>query len=64
MATFLPTLMVTLVFFILIEEMIIAVVWMIVGGFFYTFTIGNLTTVISNQNTRQSQINDRVNAIN
>ncbi|CDW72811.1 cation channel family protein [Stylonychia lemnae] len=46
------------------EEMIIAVIWMIVGSFFYTFTIGNLTSVISNQNTRQSQISDRVNIIN
>ena len=36
---------------------------MILGGFFYTFTIGNLTSVLSNQNTRQSQIRDRVQAI-
>jgi voltage-gated potassium channel Kch len=30
------------------EEMIIAVIWMILGGMFYTFTIGNLTSVLSN----------------
>jgi voltage-gated potassium channel Kch len=34
------------------EEMVVAVCWMILGGFFYTFTIGNLTSVLSNQNTR------------
>jgi Ion transport protein len=34
------------------EEMVMAVCWMIVGGFFYTFTIGNLTSVLSNQNSR------------
>lgn len=42
------------------EEMIVAVIWMILGGFFYTFTIGNLTSVLSNQNTRISQIRDKV----
>ena len=30
------------------EEMVLAVCWMILGGFFYTFTIGNLTSVLSN----------------
>jgi voltage-gated potassium channel Kch len=30
------------------EELFLAVSWMIVGGFFYTFTIGNLTSVLSN----------------
>ena len=40
--------------------MTVAVVWMIVGGMFYTFTIGNLTSVLSNQNTRQSQISSKV----
>ncbi len=30
------------------EEKFLAVCWMIVGGFFYTFTIGNLTSVLSN----------------
>ena len=35
-----------------VEEQCVAVSWMILGGFFYTFTIGNLTSVLSNQNTR------------
>ena len=30
------------------EEMMVAVGWMVLGGFFYTFTIGNLTSVLSN----------------
>jgi voltage-gated potassium channel Kch len=45
------------------EEQILAVSWMILGGFFYTFTIGNLTSVLSNQNSRQSQIRDKIQAI-
>ena len=45
------------------EELLLAVSWMIVGGFFYTFTIGNLTSVLSNQNSRQSQIRDKIQAI-
>ncbi len=43
--------------------MIVAVSWMIIGGCFYTFTIGNLTSVLSNQNTRRSQIHDKVQVI-
>lgn len=35
-----------------LEEMVVAVCWMVFGGFFYSFTIGNLTSVLSNQNTR------------
>jgi hypothetical protein len=45
------------------EEQLVAVCWMILGGFFYTFTIGNLTSVLSNQNTRQQMIRDKVQAI-
>jgi voltage-gated potassium channel Kch len=45
------------------EEMLIAVSWMILGGFFYTFAIGNLTSVLSNQNSRQQQIRDKIQAI-
>jgi len=45
------------------EELLIAVSWMIMGGFFYTFTIGNLTSVLSNQNSRQSQTRDKIQAI-
>lgn len=45
------------------EEMVLAVCWMILGGFFYTFTLGNLTSVLSNSNSRQSQIQDKIQAI-
>lgn len=50
--------------FILLEEMVLAIFWMILGGFFFTFTIGNLSSMLSNLNTRESQISDKINVIN
>ncbi len=35
-------------------EMILALFWMIIGGSFYTFAIGNLSSMLSNLDTRAS----------
>ena len=46
------------------EEMTLAISWMLIGGCFYTFTIGNLTTVLSNIDSREGLLQDKVNVIN
>jgi len=43
--------------------MALAILWMMVGGFFYTFTIGNLSSVLSNLDTRESALQDKLSAI-
>jgi hypothetical protein len=35
-------------------EMVLALFWMIIGGSFYTFAIGNLSSMLSNLDTRES----------
>ena len=49
--------------FNVLEEMIMACSWVILGGFFFTFTIGKLSSVLSNLNTRESQIKEKRNVI-
>jgi len=44
------------------EEMGIAIAWMVIGGFFYTFTIGNLSSVLSNLDTRENNLRDKLGA--
>jgi hypothetical protein len=46
-----------------IAEMLFATFWMILGGFFFSFTISNLASILSNMDTRESQINDKINVI-
>ena len=36
------------------EEMALCIAWMVLGGFFYTFTIGNLSSFMSNLDTRET----------
>jgi hypothetical protein len=36
------------------EEMCVALCWMIIGSMFYTFAIGNLSSMLSNMDTRES----------
>lgn len=36
------------------EEMVLAICWMLIGGMFYTFAIGNLASLLSNLDTRES----------
>ena len=43
--------------------MVFAICWMIIGSFFYTFTIGNLSSVLSNIDTRESQIKEKLDAV-
>lgn len=47
----------------IVDEMMISVIWMFVGGIFYSFAIGNLTSILTNINTRKVQIEDKVAAI-
>ena len=43
--------------------MILSAIWMLIGSFFFTFTIGKLSSVLSNLNSRETQINEKVFAI-
>lgn len=43
--------------------MLMACCWIIVGGSFFTFTIGKLSSVLSNLNTRESQIKEKRDVI-
>jgi len=43
--------------------MVLAITWMMIGGFFYTFTIGNLSSVLSNLDTRESALSEKLGAV-
>ena len=41
----------------------LCILWMVLGGFFYTFTIGNLSSYLSNLDTKESILSDKLMAI-
>ena len=40
-----------------------SIIWMMVGAGFYTFTIGTLTSVVYNRDSRKNHLNNRLNNI-
>lgn len=44
-------------------ERIISVLWMMIGVFFYSFTIGTLTSVLGKIDTRSSQLRAKIEVI-
>ena len=40
-----------------------SIIWMMVGAGFYTFTIGTLTSVVYNRDTRKNHLHNRLNNI-
>lgn len=43
------------------SEIVVCILWMIIGVGFYTFTIGNLSSALSSLDTRQSVLNEKLN---
>jgi hypothetical protein len=37
-------------------ELALSLIWMMIGSLFYTFAIGNLSNMVSNLDTRETQI--------
>jgi hypothetical protein len=46
-----------------VGEMILAIIWMILGAGFYSFTISNLSSVLSNMDTRKTALDHKLSAL-
>ena len=47
----------------LLAELIMAILWMMIGAGFYTFTIGTLSSVVYNRDSRKNFLNNKLNNI-
>ena len=43
-----------------VSERVLALFWMIFGVGFYSFTVGNLTSIIASQDAKQAEIRVRI----
>ncbi len=41
-----------------------AILWMVTGGCIYSFAVGNLASVMTNMDTRDTQLKEKQNAVN
>lgn len=46
-----------------LAELTMAILWMMIGAGFYTFTIGTLSSVVYNRDSRKNFLNNKLNNI-